>query len=162
DARLRTHLEREYGGSIKVLAPLDAAVYGIDWTDDRRWIARVSPPSRSADAAQSDVDLLRLLERSRFPAERCAHETAITTMDGRAVIVRSRVEGADGRDARSRRVFRAMGSLLGRLQTIAHDDVALRSPAGSWHHASVEGGGRRQDIDVLSRLLADAQNVAPP
>jgi Ser/Thr protein kinase RdoA (MazF antagonist) len=161
DARLRTHLEQEYGGSVTVISPLDAAVYGIDWTDGRRWIARVSPPSRSADAARADVDLLRFLERSRFPAERCAHENAIATMEGRSVIVTTRVEGAAGRNARGRRLFRAMGSLLGRLQTLTPDGVTLRSPAGSWHHAAFEGGGRRHDIDILSRLLADAQDIAP-
>src|SRR5262249_49119547 len=30
-----------------------------------------------------------------------------------------------------------------------------------WHHVSFEGGGRRQDIDILSQLLADAQDIAP-
>ena len=61
DVRLVEHLQREYGGVVEAIATLDAAVYGVDWSDGRRWIARVFPPARSVSTVEGDAGVLRVL-----------------------------------------------------------------------------------------------------
>jgi Ser/Thr protein kinase RdoA (MazF antagonist) len=161
DARVGAHLEQHYGSPVSSVSTLDAGVFAVDWADGRKWVARLSPPSRPAAVAEGDARILRFLEERSFPAERCAQTQAVTSMDGRAVLVTGRVEGTSGRQARGIRLFRTLGDMLGRLHTLTAPDDVCRRPAGSWHHLSFTGGGRRTDIANLTRLLADAQAIAP-
>jgi hypothetical protein len=94
-------------------------------------------PARPIAATEGDAEILRFLETQGFPAERCAHPDAVSTMNGRRVFVTQRVEGKNGREARGVRLFRTLGELLGRLQAMP----ANGSPAGSWHHLSFEAAG---------------------
>src|SRR5262249_26243098 len=91
---------------------------------------------------------------------RCAHPDAVSSMEGRTVLVTQQVEGTSSRSASGVRLFRTLGDLLGRLQTLPADHGALDRPGGAWHHLSFSGGGRRQDIDALTDLLADAGTIA--
>jgi Ser/Thr protein kinase RdoA (MazF antagonist) len=102
---------------VKAVAALDAAVYAIDWADGRRWIARLFPRGRSLASVEGDAEILRFLAEEQFPAERCAAANAVTSLDGRAVLITSRVSGTSGRQARGVRFFEGLGELLGRLQT---------------------------------------------
>jgi hypothetical protein len=80
DTLVSAHLKRTYGGKVSAAAALDANVYGIDWADGRRWIARRALPARAIAATQGDAEILRFLEVEGFPAERCVQLEAVSRM----------------------------------------------------------------------------------
>jgi Ser/Thr protein kinase RdoA (MazF antagonist) len=160
ETSLAAHLERQYGEKVVTTESLDAGVFGVEWSNGKRWIARLFPAARPLFAVQGDAEVLQFLDKHEFPSERCAHSTSVSSMDGRGVLVTERVEGSNGRGARGVRLFRKLGELLGRLQSLPVGEGAVTRPAGAWHHLSFAGGGRRKDIEQLKELLADAREHA--
>jgi len=158
EASLVAHLERQYGEKVLTTERLDAGVFGVELSNGKRWVARMFPAARPLSAAEGDAEILQFLEKRQFPAERCAHSIAVSSMDGRGVLVTERVQGSNGRGARGIRLFRRLGELLGRLQSLRLDEGAMTRPAGAWHHLSFSGGGRRNDIEQLKELLVDARD----
>jgi Ser/Thr protein kinase RdoA (MazF antagonist) len=143
---------------VRSVTPLDCGIARVDRRDKVRWIARVFPPARTVASAEDDVALLRWLAAAGMPAERLAHEDPLTTIDGHAVVV---TEFAPGRPiSATRATGEWTGEVLGRLHTLALDDAPARV-GGGWHHLSLNGGGRAQDLEVLHALLADTAAVSP-
>ncbi len=154
DVLLGAHLERTYGGKVSAVSALDATVYGIDWADGRRWIARLSPPVRSISATEGDAEILCFLAAQGFPAERCACPEPVSTMDGRGVLVTQRLtEEGGAEDSRCAIVLLPLGELLGRLQGTM---PAISGPAGdrgTTCRSEVAGAGMTSQN--LDRLLAE-------
>ncbi len=123
------------------------------------WVARVFSALRPLAQVQGDAEALRFLEEHGFPAERCARADAVSTLEGQGVLVTEHVPGTPAR--RGPRTLHILGDLLGRLHTLPAGSGASARDSGSWHHLSLRGGGRREDIDALTALLADVERVAP-
>lgn len=150
---LGRHLEESYGIEVTRLTPLEPwapdGVQRVDRSGGVPWVARVSPGERSVDAAEGDAEILRYLEAHNYPAERCAHDKPVTVFDGRAVVVTELVAGTNARSDNSTDTIRRVGSLVGLLHSLPSAPGAVSRPAGGWHHVSINGGGRRADVDAL-------------
>lgn len=156
--RMKVHLSEYYGVEVRSVTALDCGVLRVDRRDKVRWIARVFPPARSASATEGDVAVLRWLAVHDMPAERLAHEDALTWVDGHAVVV---TEFAPGKPISSTRATSEwVGETLGRLHSLPRADAPQRE-GGGWHHLSLDGGGRAHDIGLLHELLADAAAREP-
>ena len=153
------HLTATYGGIDVERVTLIESVHRIDRADGVPWIARVFPIERPADAVEGDAEILRFLEAHDVPAERVAAPAPVSVLDGHAVLVTELIEGTNGRPDRCPETFRAMGDLLGRLQTLPDGDGAVTRPAGSWHHLSKAGGARTEDVTALEMLLVEPQHA---
>jgi len=73
---LGDHFWRTYRVRVAAVTTLSAhggGIFRVDLADrPTPWVARVVPPdARAADRLHEDVEILRLLERVGFPAERC-------------------------------------------------------------------------------------------
>lgn len=150
---LASHLERHYGVDVSLTTQLDVGVFRVDLHSEPSWIARVFPAVRALSAVRDDVDVLRFLEDNDVPAERLASHEPISMLGGQPVLVTSYVPGMNCRNKAGSDTMRYLGALIGRLAALPN---APQRSAGSWHHLSVNGGGRRSDIDVLLSLLRDA------
>lgn len=153
---LASHLEDRYDIVVERVSEIES-VHRVDRRDGPSWVARVFPAKRPVEAIDGDAEILRFLEERRFPAERCADEVPVSTFEGQGVLVTGFVPGPNGRPDQSPTTLQAMGDLLGRLQTLPHADGAMGRPAGSWHHLSLAGGGRREDVAALEPLMVDAK-----
>lgn len=154
--RVASHLEHRYGIRVTKLTELDVGVFRVTRATAPSWIARVFPAARPISAVEGDAEILRFLEKHEFPAERCAQAEAVSELDRRGVLVTECVPGLNGRSDVSGETLFALGDLLGRLHTLPAEPGATAREAGSWHHVSVLGGGRREDVDALLPLLAAA------
>lgn len=157
--QLVQHLASTYGIDVERVTLIES-VHRIDRADGTPWIARVFPAERPTDAVEGDAEILRFLEAHDYPAERVAAPSPVSQLDGRAVLVTELVTGENGRPDRRPETFRAMGDLLGRLQTLPDGDGALARPAGSWHHLSKAGGARVEDVTALEALLVEPHHAA--
>ncbi|HVF33021.1 MAG TPA: phosphotransferase [Acidimicrobiales bacterium] len=156
--QLQSHLSDYYEIEVRSLAPLDCGVVRVDRRDKVRWIARVFPPARSAAATEADIGVLRWLAAHDMPAERLAHDEPLTWVDGHAVVV---TEFAPGKPiSQTRATSEWMGETLGRLHALPLHGAPERE-GGGWHHLSLNGGGRTQDIALLHDLLTDVAARAP-
>ena len=156
--RLQAHLSEHYGVEVRSVTPLDCGVVRVDRQDKLRWIARIFPPARSAEATEGDVAVLRWLAAHDVPAERLAHDDPLTWLDGHAVLV---TEFAPGKPISATRATSAWtGETLGRLHALPLDDAPNRA-GGGWHHLSLDGGGRTDDVALLHELLADTATRSP-
>ena len=153
---LATHLEGRYGIEIDRVTEIES-VHRVDRRDGSSWVARVFPVERPFEATQGDAEILRFLEAQQYPAERCADDLPVSRFEGQSVLVTGFLSGPNGRPDNSPTTMRAMGDLLGRLQTLAPADGAMARPAGSWHHLAIAGGGRREDVAALAPLIVDAR-----
>jgi hypothetical protein len=147
--RLAEHLADLYGVAVTGTSALDVGVLRVDRADRSRWVARVFSATRPLAEVEADAEILRLLERAGFPAERCAAPEPVSMLDGRPVLVTGFVEPAEalspGRSAA------LLGGLLGRLS--AHGADGLRD-GGAWHHLSPTGGPT-QEIAAARQALED-------
>ena len=159
-ALVRSHLEATYGVTAKTIDELDAGVFRVTRADGPGWIARVFAPVRPLAAVEGDAEVLRYLEVHDFPAERCAHRDAVTTLEGRGVLVTEIIEGTHAGSRPS--TIRGVGDLLGRLHTLPPGTGAVARPAGSWHHLSQAGGPRSSDAEVLRPLMELARGRSAP
>ena len=156
-AGLDRHLEDAYGIEVTRLTPLEPwapeGVQRVDRLDGLPWVARVSPADRSVEAAEGDAEILRFLEAHGYPAERCAHDEPVTVFGSRAVVVTELVPGTNGRADRSPETTRRVGGLVGLLHSLPSTSGAVARPAGGWHHVSINGGGRRADVEALLPVM---------
>ena len=136
--RLRLHLEARYGIDVTAMTDLDVGVWRVGRADGPDWVARWFPARRPAEAVAGDASILRYVAAREFPAERCAAEEPVSTLDGRAVLVtewagpvprrerREAIRGAGG--------LGGLGALLGRLHALPPGVGPVARPGGAWHH----------------------------
>jgi Ser/Thr protein kinase RdoA (MazF antagonist) len=127
----------------------------VDWPDGTAWVARAFPSDRPLEAAQGDAAVLRVLEHAGYPAERCAHEHAVSVFEERKILVTKFVDGPRARPG-PKTLYR-LGSMLGRLSKIELSASMGVTHAGTWHHMSTHGRPL-DDIALAKRLLADSKS----
>jgi Ser/Thr protein kinase RdoA (MazF antagonist) len=98
-----------------------------------------------------------MLQHRALPAERCAHADAVSTLDGQGVLVTELVPGVNARTDRSGQLMHFLGDLLGQVHALPAETGAMAREAGAWHHLTLDGGGRHDDLAMLQQLLADAE-----
>ncbi len=157
---LPAHLEKTYGVRVAATAELDGGVVRVDLVDGAPWVARIFPAARPLAAVEGDAEILHLMARHDFPAERCVPDP-VSVHEGQAVLVTELVPGTNARGDARPALLRRLGELLGRLHTLPEADGAAARPAGSWHSLSIHGGGRSEDVRALGTLLQDAKTRAP-
>ena len=140
--RLRLHLEARYGIDVTAMTDLDVGVWRVGRADGPDWVARWFPAGRPAEAVAGDAAILRYVAAREFPAERCAADESVSTLDGRAVLVtewagpvprRERREAIRGAGGLGR-----LGALLGRLHALPPGVGAVARPGGEIGRAHVE------------------------
>lgn len=156
--RLGAHLYERYGTRVTQLTHLDAGVLRVDRDASPSWIARVFPTARSLESVEGDAEVLRFLEQHDVPAERCAHSEPVSVLDGQGVLVTEVVPGTNRRGTLTLRGMYRLGRQLGHLHTLPAGPGGVARPAGGWHHLSVNGGGRREDVAILTALLASVED----
>jgi len=152
--RLAEHLADRYGVAVTATTALDVGVVRVDRADGPSWVARVFSDTRPLAEAEADAEILRLLERGGFPAERCAAADPVSTLDGHPVLLTGFVEPAE--PLRPGRSAALLGALLGRLS--AHPADGLRA-GGAWHHLSPTGGPTQEIAAARQRLEEHASRV---
>jgi len=152
---LAQHLTDRYGVNVSGTTELDLGVYRVDLSGEPSWVARVFPATRSFDAASGDAEILAFLEEHGFPAERLAAAEPISDLARQPVLVTKWIDGTNQRSGKRNDLIQSLGALLGRLHALPPMNGACGRPAGSWHHLSVNGGGRRNDIEIIVSLLQD-------
>ena len=157
-AGLDGHLRATYGISVTGVHELDVGVFRVQRDDGPDWIARVFPPERPFEAAGGDAEILRLLERADFPAERCADAEPVTSYEGQAVLVTQHVAGK--KPGGTQESFGLLGDLLGRLHTLPPATGAAERPGGAWHHLVFEGDPGAEKAAAVG-LLGDAEARVP-
>jgi Ser/Thr protein kinase RdoA (MazF antagonist) len=164
--RVRAHLEARYGITSGAITELDVGVWRVGRADGPDWVARWFPARRSADAVAGDAAVLRYLEERGFPAERCATDEPVSSLDGRPVLVTEWAEPVprpQRREAiRAAGGLKRLGELLGRLHTLDTAQAAAAGaarPGGAWHHLA--DGRPSAEIAAASRLLAVTAPVIP-
>lgn len=153
--RLLAHLHDRYGieaVSATKLSVHKTYVFRIDRNDGEPWIARAFPPARPRAGVEGDADILRFLEREGYPAERLAHEDAVSECDGSAVLVTRCVDGTPLPDGVAK--FAMMGELLGRLHALPADQSVSRPGGASGEDPRHEGAPRQDLLAALSFLDA--------
>lgn len=158
--RLRDHLATAYGIEVTGLAALDSGVFRVDRAGGPAWVARVFAADRPAARAEGDAAVLGFLEEAGFPAERCAHPSPVTALDGRAVLVTTFVTGSTARSDDATR--RALGDLLGRLHALPVPSTGpVARQAGSLHHHPGHEGGPDEDLASAAEYLASVDARVP-
>jgi hypothetical protein len=152
--RLAEHLADRYGVAVTATAMLDVGVVRVDRAEGPSWVARVFSDARPLAEVEADAEILRLLERAGFPAERCAAADPVSTLDGRPVLVTGFV--APAVPLRPGRSAALLGALLGRLS--AHAADGLRA-GGAWHHLSPTGGPTQEIAAALQGLEEHASQI---
>jgi Ser/Thr protein kinase RdoA (MazF antagonist) len=161
--RLRLHLEARYGIDVTGMTDLDVGVWRVGRADGPDWVARWFPARRPAEAVAGDAAILRYVAAREFPAERCAADEPVSTLDGRAVLVtewagpvprRERREAIRGAGGLGR-----LGALLGRLHALPPGVGAVARPGGAWHHLA--DGLPAAEAAAASELLASIAHLVP-
>jgi len=155
---LKTHLEDVYEIKIMRLVKLDLGVFIVDQLDGPSWIARQYSKSKSIESVKGDATVLRFLEQHCFPAERCAHPSPVSTLEGHGVLVTNYVEGLNPKG--SPRAYYFLGLLLGRLHSIPIAPDIILPEGGAWHHLS-SSGGPKEEITAAQSLLTDSGQSIP-
>ena len=162
---LPTHLASTYGVGVRRMVPLEPwgpeGAQRVDLDDGRSWVARPHGPARPVEEVRGDAEVLRFLAAHDFPAERLAHEDAVSTSGDHSVIVTTLLPGTNCRGDHDPMTLHAIAGLLGRLHTLPLVDGPVSRPAGGWHHLSQAGGGRDEDVRILLPLLAEAAKRLP-
>jgi Ser/Thr protein kinase RdoA (MazF antagonist) len=147
--QLPAHLQQHYGIDIAGVSELDVGVYRVGRLDDPDWVARVFPAARPIAAAEGDALVLRALAAGGFPAERCAAESPVSSLDGQAVLVTEFVPGERSRG--NGRTYAILGALLGRLHARSGEGLP---PGGGWHHLAL-AGTPADEVAVARGLLGE-------
>jgi Ser/Thr protein kinase RdoA (MazF antagonist) len=159
-ARLRAHLEAEYGIRVSKMSELDVGVFRVGRWDGSDWVARIFASARPASAVAGDAEILRFLAENRFRAERPAASDPVSEVDGQGVLVTGYVDGVPRTQRRDeiRRLggFWSLGVMLGELHTLPVSGApgAVTRPGGAWHHLAE--GLPRDEIAAAARILDDA------
>ncbi|CAN5405503.1 hypothetical protein BH18ACT1_BH18ACT1_09310 [soil metagenome] len=161
-ARLRSHLDTTYGTAVAQLTRLQAwnpFVHRVDRRDGSSWVVRAFARERAFDRVAGDAGVLRHLEELGYPAERLAHESAVSMMGDRAVLVTEYLEGAepDG----SAHTQGALAGLLGRMATMPSDHGAPARAAGAWGGDPEHEGRPREDIVAALEILDEIEGRVP-
>jgi Ser/Thr protein kinase RdoA (MazF antagonist) len=151
---LAAHLTARYGVTVRRLEALDVGVFRVWLGDGPGWVARVFSAARPVEQAEGDAAVLRLVSAHGVPAERPAVDEPVSVLDGQAVLVTLDVPGVNGRGRLDAPAWRALADSLGRVHALPVDS-AMRA-AGAWHHLSLRGGSRADDVALLQSLLAEA------
>ena len=157
---LPSHLQGHYGIRVTGTARLTEGVFRVDHDAGPPWVARIMLASRPVTRTEEDAGILRFLQRHDFPAERCAHPSPVTELDGRAVLVTGYLPGKQPSGSPS--VWRKLGGLLGRLHTLPAEPGPARRPAGALHHLPQFEGAPAEDLAAAAALLADLDGRVPP
>ena len=152
---VRVHLQERYGIEVVAVDELDLGVFRVDRPDGRSWVARVFPAARELADVEAQAELLRALEDSGYPAERCANQEPVSAWDGQTVLVTEFVPAAA--PLRLGRMAAMLGGMLGALHTRAGTRVRA---GGAWHHLSFTGGPR-EEIAAAAELLDDVAGDVP-
>jgi Ser/Thr protein kinase RdoA (MazF antagonist) len=154
--KLRVYLEKHYDIRIVSLNRLDRGVYRVDRQEGQSWVARIFSAKRALQQVQGDAEVLRFLEEHGFPSERCARPDPVSAPGGRGVLVTEYVDGTT--PERSEPNLRAMGEMVGRLNTLPIGSGLVAREAGSLHHYSLSGGGPRKELDAAASWLAEVED----
>ena len=157
---LGAHLAQRYGIDIVGQRTLDVGVVRYDLAPGPPWVARLFPGDRPLAEAAHDERVLRALERTGFPAERCAHAEPVSLYDGQAVLVTGFVDGQP--PGRSAGTLRAFGRMLGMLHARTANAGVLDFPGGAWHHLAVAGGPPGADVDAALAALDEVEPALDP
>ncbi len=179
---LKAHLEAHYGIYINSMAPIDdprsrprgswpghyPSTLLVKRKNGSPWVARIfSSPADKVSRVEGDAEILRFLASHDFPAERLAHDEAVSVLNGSALIVTEFVEDGRPTDAHGRiespTVEYELASLLGRLHTLPAAGGAVARDGGSEEH---DGGfyvGRpKQDLAAAMSFLASVEDAVAP
>lgn len=143
------HVAATYGLEVRGCRAPDLGVYVVELAGGRRWVARVHPRERQA-AVTAEADLLGALEATGLPAERLAAEPAVSSLEGRPVVVTQHVNGRT--PAAGVATFAFLGDLLGRLHRFAPEALPPLPEAGAWHHLVATGSTTDERAALLSLL----------
>jgi Ser/Thr protein kinase RdoA (MazF antagonist) len=157
---LPDHLAQHYGVRVAAATRLDAGVFKVEMVDAPAWVARLFVRGGTVARAEEDAEVLRFLDRQRFPAERCAHPEPVSSLDGRAVLVTLHVDGGKWRGAPAN--WRRVGEMLGHSHVLSTEPGPTQRPAGSLHHLPQYEGFPSQDLAAARALLADLDDRVPP
>ena len=132
-ARVRVHLEDEYGIRVSKMSELDQGVFRVSQPVGPAWVARIFPAARPVSAVAGDAEILRFLAGHRFRAERPAASDPVSELDGQGVLVTEYVDDVPRQQRRDeiRRLggFWTLGVMLGELHTLPRFRVPpVRSP----------------------------------
>jgi Ser/Thr protein kinase RdoA (MazF antagonist) len=153
-SRLPGHLVQIYGIEVAQVSELDVGVYRVARRDGPDWVARVFPAERPIAAAEEDARVLQALAQGSFPAERCAAESPVSSLDGQPVLVTEFVPGERPRG--NGRTYAILGALLGRLHARAGESLP---PGGGWHHLAL-AGTPADEVAVARSLLTELESEA--
>jgi Ser/Thr protein kinase RdoA (MazF antagonist) len=130
---LPTHLETEYGITIRNVTQLDVGVFRVDRTDKGTpLVVRMFSAARSYAAAEADLAVLHYLAEIGFPAERPFGDGTLTSHQDQAVLVTEFIKQAPKAQRPPHPIIR-LGAMVGRLHGLAVPAGADR-PAGALHH----------------------------
>jgi len=162
-ARVRAHLEAEYGIRVAAMSELDVGVYRVGQQNGSAWVARIFPAARAVSAVAGDAEILRFLAENRFRAERPAASDPVSELDGQGVLVTEYVDDVPRPRRRDeiRRLggFWSLGVMLGELHTLPGASGAVARPGGAWHHLAE--GLPRDEIAAAARILDEAEERVP-
>jgi len=160
-ARVRAHLEAEYGIRVSKVSELDQGVFRVGQRDGSTWVARIFPSARPVPAAEGDAEILRFVTGHGFRAERPASPEPVSELDGQAVLITEYVDGVPRGPQRVEVIrrfggFWTLGVMLGELHTLPGTDApgAIARPGGAWHHLAEGLPG--DEIAAAARILDDA------
>jgi Ser/Thr protein kinase RdoA (MazF antagonist) len=159
EVALTSHLEYTYDIKVVAVGRLDAAVFRIDRQDGPAWVARVFPPRRPIEKARGDAEILRFLQTQGFPAERCAHPSAVSTLADRAVLVTDLIVGVEA--SPNAETLVAFGELIGRLNSLPAESGAVARDAGSLHHWTKREGRPGNELLAAVTWLTAIQDRVP-
>ena len=133
---LAEHLRSTYGVgmlSVETLSEHGGGIFKVTLVDrSPAWVVRIVPPAaRTPESVRGDAEILRLLDRSGFPAERCAHRNPVSFYGGQTVLVTEYVDGTARSNSPDH--ARRLGDALGRLHAIDIAGVRIRD-GGAWGH----------------------------
>lgn len=161
---LADHFWRAYQARVVSVTTLSAhggGIFRVDLADrPAPWVARMVPPeARAGERVREDVEILRLLERVGFPAERCAHPEPVSVYRGQHVLVTGYVDGA-ARPPTPDHV-RRLADALGWLHTTSLDGATIRD-GGAWGHDPAHVGKPNEDVRAALGYLDAVADRVPP
>ncbi|MGA2665199.1 MAG: phosphotransferase [Nitrososphaerales archaeon] len=157
---LRRYLEKKYQTSIAHIERLDRGVFRVDRVEGGRWVARVFTSARPLERVLGDAEVLRFLEESGFPAERCVRQGDPVSSAGRwNILLTEFVEGTH--PEHDEETLRRLGEALGRLHALPPGTGLVARDAGALHHYVPREGRVRNEIDAARSWLESVEAQVP-